>query len=136
MYPKARIRLSRQGVICCGDETDGPEIPDMTRVQRYCFVVGMSCAEVFSVGKLLPRGKLIINSKPRPSAPPSKSLPARVIVGYILKLNPDVSKTYIHRNPRERWHPDVSSTNKNMVVLCIYKNYEIEDRKTHKITQK
>ena len=82
-YPKSRIRLSRQGVICCGDETDVPEIPDMTRVQRYCFVVGMSCAEVFSVGKLLPRGKLIIKSKPRPSAPPSKSLPAQIIVEYI-----------------------------------------------------
>ena len=50
----------------------------------------------------------------------------------ILKLNPDVSKTYIHRNPRERWHPDVSSTNKNMIVLCIYKNFEIEDRKNIK----
>ena len=83
MYPKFRILLSCQGVICCGDETDVPEIPDMTRVQRYCLVVEMSCAEVFSVGKLLPRGKLIIKSKPRPSAPPSKSLPARVIVGYI-----------------------------------------------------
>lgn len=109
----------------------------------------MSCAEAFSVGKLLPRGKLIINSKPRPSAPPSKSLPAQIIVGYILKLNPDVSsfkihrgcilklnpdvsKTYIHRNPRERWHPDVSNTNKNMIVLCIFKNFEIEDRKNIK----
>ena len=40
MYPKSRIRLSRQGVICCGDETDVPVIPDMTRVQRYCLVVG------------------------------------------------------------------------------------------------
>ena len=83
MYPKFRIRLSHQGVICCGDENDVPEIPDMTRVQRYCLVVGMSCAETSLVRKLLPRGKLIINSKPRPSAPPSKSLPARVIVGYI-----------------------------------------------------
>ena len=82
-YPFFRIRLSRQGVICCGDETDVPVIPDMTRVQRYCLVVGMSCAEVFSVGKLLPRGKLIIKSKPRPSAPPSKPLPAQIIVGYI-----------------------------------------------------
>ena len=82
-YPYFRIRHSRQGVICCEDETDGPVIPDMTRVQRYCMVVGMSCAEVFSVGKLFPRGKLIIKSKPRPSAPPSKSLPAQVIVGYI-----------------------------------------------------
>lgn len=119
MYPKSRIRLSRRGVIFCGEETDGPEIPDMTRVQRYCLVVEMSCAEVFSVGKLLPRGKLIIKSKPRPSAPPSKSLPARVIVGYILKLNPDVSRKHIHRNSREKWHPDVSSTNKNMVVLLL-----------------
>ena len=83
MYPKSRIRLSRQGVICCGDETDVPEIPDMTRVQRYCLVVGMSCAETSLVRKLLPRGKLIIKSKPRPSAPPSKSLPAQIIVGYI-----------------------------------------------------
>lgn len=83
MYLKFRIRLSRQGVICCGDETDVPEIPDMTRVQRYCLVVGMSCAETSLVRKLLPRGKLIINSKPRPSAPPSKSLPAQIIVGYI-----------------------------------------------------
>ena len=39
--------------------------------------------------------------------------------GCILKLNPDVSKTYIHRNPREIWHPDVSSTNKNMIVLLL-----------------
>ena len=150
-YPKSRIRLSRQGVICCGDETDVPVIPDMTRVQRYCLVVGMSCAETSLVRKLLPRGKLIINSKPRPSAPPSKSLPAQIIVEYIgirlicvtpmyvavkyigrgiLKLNPDVSRKHIHRNSRERWHPDVSSTNKNMIVLCIYKNFEIEDRKT------
>lgn len=83
MYPKSRIRLSRQGVICCGDETDVPVIPDMTRVQRYCLVVGMSCAETSLVRKLLPRGKLIINSKPRPSAPSSKSLPAQIIVGYI-----------------------------------------------------
>lgn len=83
MYPKFRILLSCQGVICCGDETDVPEIPDMTRVQRYCLVAEMSCAETGLVGKLLPRGKLIINSKPRPSAPPSKSLSARVIVGYI-----------------------------------------------------
>ena len=82
-YPKSRIRLSRQGVICCGDETDVPVIPDMTRVQRYCLVVGMSCAETSLVRKLLPRGKLIIKSKPRPSAPPSKSLPAQIIVGYI-----------------------------------------------------
>ena len=83
MYPKSRIRLSRQGVICCGEETDVLEIPDMIQVQRYCLVVGMSCAEVFSVGKLLTRGKLIINSKLRPSVPPSKSLPAQIIVGYI-----------------------------------------------------
>ena len=72
-----------RALFCGGDENDVSEIPNMTRVQRYCLVVGMSCAEVFSVGKLLPRGKLIIKSKPRPSAPPSKSLPARVIVGYI-----------------------------------------------------
>ena len=83
MYPKFRILLSCQGVICCGDETDVPEIPDMTRVQRYCLVVGMSCAETSLVRKLLPRGKLIIKSKPRSSESPSKSLPARVIVGYI-----------------------------------------------------
>ena len=83
MYPKSRIRFSHQGVICCGDETDVPVIPDMTRVQRYCLVVGMSCAEIFSVRKLLPRGKLIINSKPRPSAPLSWSLSAQIIVGYI-----------------------------------------------------
>ena len=37
----------------------------------------------------------------------------------ILKLNPDVSRKHIHRNPRERWHPDVSSTNKNMIVLLL-----------------
>ena len=83
MYPKFRILLSCQGVICCGDETDVPEITDMTRVQRYFWVVEMSCAEIFSVGKLLPRGKLIIKSKQRPSAPPSKSLPAQIIVEYI-----------------------------------------------------
>ena len=82
-YPFFRIRLSRQGVICCGDETDVPEIPDMTRVQRYFGVVGMSCAETSLVRKLLPRGKLIIKSKPRPSAPSSKSLPAQIMVGYI-----------------------------------------------------
>ena len=82
-YPYFRIRLTRQGVICCGDEIDVTEIPDMTRVQRYCLVEGMSCAETSLVGKLLLRGKLIIKSKPRPSAPPSKSLPARIIVGYI-----------------------------------------------------
>ena len=40
MYPKSRIRLLRQGAICCGDKTDVPVIPDMTRVQRYCLVVG------------------------------------------------------------------------------------------------
>ena len=83
MYPKFRILLSCQGIICCGDETDVPVIPDMTRVQRYCLVVGMSCAETSLVRKLLPRGKLIINSKTRPSAPPSKSLPAQIIVEYI-----------------------------------------------------
>ena len=83
MYPKSRIRLTHQGVICCGDENDGPEIPEMTRVQRYCLVLGMSCAETSLVRKLLPRGKLIIKSKPRPSAPPSKSLPAQIIVEYI-----------------------------------------------------
>ena len=66
-YPYFRIRHSHQGVICCGEETDGPVIPDMTRVQRYCLVAGMSCAETGLVGKLLPRGKLIIKSKPRPS---------------------------------------------------------------------
>ena len=42
------------------------------------------------------------------------------------------SHSGIHRDSRERWHPDVSSTNKNMIVLCIYKNVEIEDRKNIK----
>ena len=31
----SRIRA----LFCGGDETDVPEIPDMTRVQRYCLVV-------------------------------------------------------------------------------------------------